>query len=316
MNFYPWVTDWQLYKKIIGKNALPYDEYFIDRKNQQESAGVPAHRLIAERMWSEDGSPYYNVHPKMVSSLCKVDMKKIPSNLIRMPHGLNAVNIRFSQKHDEFTLHDKELTNPRLNQQFQDATKGMILSGSHVHGILMVNLNKSVLFIVDFNIYTGHNQPVYTIYAIAPNENDTLEDAINKAKGSDRSKSYNDVIDNVMRLCVSIGFLSDNPVICEPDVLSKDRSAFESGDDKRRKVIIERAKRRGKIGYNVGTDIMFVEPRDKKSIFSDATGREIKYAHIRSGHPHLVRYGKEKKLVKMMWYVPTVVRPDKPFKLD
>lgn len=47
---------------------------------------------------------------------------------------------------------------------------------------------------------------------------------------------------------------------------------------------------------------------------NNLTGRELEYAHIRAGHPHLVRYGEAKKLVKMMWYTPTHVRPDRPFR--
>jgi hypothetical protein len=97
--------------------------------------------------------------------------------------------------------------------------------------------------------------------------------------------------------------------------LSKDRSSFDGGSEEQRQTIIERAKRRGKNGYNVGCDLMFLGERPKgESRSGEATGRELQYAHIRGGHPHAVRYGEGKKLVKIKWFAPTTVRDDLPFK--
>ena len=80
-------------------------------------------------------------------------------------------------------------------------------------------------------------------------------------------------------------------------------------------MIAEKARKKGKFGFNVGTDLMFIGERQfQQQKNSEETGRELEYAHIRAGHPHAVRYGEKKKMVKIVWYVPTTVRSDLPFK--
>jgi len=332
MQFYQWTTDYQLYKKHAPnkRDVLPYKEFLHNRRLQQEAAGIPTHRLYAENVWVSDGSPYYNIHPNLVSRLCKVDMSKIPSTLLQTPHNLRAVNIRFGDKHDEFTMTDRVHTDfvARLSN-----TSGTTPVGAFVHSVLMLDLRdigrrpmatfnsrregtRSVLFLMDFDVYTRLGQPIYSMFSIMPKEGMSLEEAIGHAKGVGRSDSYIGMIENIMRLCVSIGFLADNPSICEPDILSADRSDFQRANEDRKQFLITRARRKGKNGFNIGTDIMFLgeRPMGERRQTSELTGRELEYAHIRAGHPHLVRYGEGKKLVKVMWYVPTTVRPDKPFK--
>ena len=325
MNFFQWSTDYQLYRRHTPKRErMEYEQFLPWRRRQQEMAGIPTHRLLAEKVWTDDGSPYYNVHPNLVSKLCKVDMDKIPSTLLKMPHDLRAVNIRFAEKHSEFVVSEPQHTDlvARLSN-----TSGTAPPGSFVHSILMVDLhseqsvkghNRSVLFIMDFNVYTPLGQPIYSMFAIAPEEGRSLQSAIDQAKGKARTASYIAMIENVMKCCVSIGFLADNPTLCEPDVLSSDRSSYLTANQQQRQVIVDRAKRKGKNGYNIGTDIMFLgeRPLIAGQRRENPTGRELEYAHIRCGHPHLVRYGEGKKLVKVMWYVPTTVRPDKPFKAE
>ena len=53
-------------------------------------------------------------------------------------------------------------------------------------------------------------------------------------------------------MCCSLCLLEDDPEIIEPDVLDRDRAQFErTGDGK----YVQRAHRRGKIGWNVGRNI-------------------------------------------------------------
>jgi hypothetical protein len=60
------------------------------------------------------------------------------------------------------------------------------------------------------------------------------------------------LIDDCVRLCCSLCLLENDRSVIEPDVLSKDRDKFEaSGDDR----CVDKAHRRGKIGWNVGRHI-------------------------------------------------------------
>jgi hypothetical protein len=209
--------------------------------------------------------------------------------------------------------------------------------------------HKNLLFVMDFGVsqFRGnatiykeldgkrveHKIPVYTVMAVAPVEGKTLHDILESLDEREREKkskrlrnstnasseSYNELQRKIMRLAVTIGFLSNNPAICEYDVLSKDRSEFQRNTtgEGRKDELIQRAKRKGKFGYNIGNDLIFLGPRPVTSRpQSDASGRELEYAHIRRGHPHAVRYGPNKELVKIMWFAPTTVRDDLPFQDD
>ena len=185
-------------------------------------------------------------------------------------------------------------------------------------GLFNSGTEHNILFVMDFGIRNEHGQPVYTIMGLYPDPEITLEEALT-ATSRGRYPSYHEMLANVLRLCVTIGFLSDNPTICEEDVLSKDRSEFEkTTDENRKKQLIARAQRKGKVGYNIGNDLIFLagaRPKGERRQ-GTLTGRELDYAHIRGGHPHAVRYGSNKDLVKIMWFIPTTVREDLPFKPD
>lgn len=326
MEFFNWKTDYQFCKAQMAKGAeLSYEEFVPVRLKQLQQYRLPPIRLHAEDTWAKSGNPYYNVHPQLTSKLCRVDLDKIPSTMFKMPHGLQAVHIRFAQQHPEFTF----------NEEFK-RDRYCIPAGSFLHGALMLKLDKKsdeeddaggIMFLTDFGIfeeYMGLNLAVYTIFSTSLRHNMSLGECLQKTQAfgfngdaKDIGGPYYKIVSNFVRLAVTIGFLSDNPTICEADVLSKDRHKFNEADEKQRSVIADRAKRRGKFGFNVGTDLMFIGEKPKGERRTTAqTGRELEYAHIRGGHPHAVRYGEAKKLVKIMWYVPVTVRDDLPFKKD
>ena len=325
MQFFEWTTDYQLYcRQTIKKERDSYDRFFPRRRRELQMSQTMPIRLLAEHCWDKiEGRPYYNIHPKLVGKLCKVDLNKIPSTLFQMPHGARAVNIRFAQQHDQFTVHEKMLTENSTASGIM--TRGTMPAGSFCHGVLMIDnraqalpgvgtMPRNLLFIMDFNVFTRYQQPIYTIMGLMPEDGKSIEDVLRESSKG-RSDSYDEMIRNIMRLAVTIGFLADNPTICEVDVLAKDRQKFGGATETDRETIIARARRKGKNGWNIGNDMMFLGARpvgERRA--SRPTGRELEYAHIRGGHPHAVRYGKDKQLVKIMWYQPTTVRDDLPFK--
>jgi hypothetical protein len=61
-----------------------------------------------------------------------------------------------------------------------------------------------------------------------------------------------DLMIDCVRLCCSLCLLDHDPQIISPDVLNKDREKFDStGDDR----YIDRAHRRGKVGWDVGRHV-------------------------------------------------------------
>ena len=331
MEFYRWETDYDAYKISRGKAPIdPYLEFKEWRIPQLRKAHVWPVRLIAEELWEKDGRPYYNVHPELVSKLSKVNLEKIPSHLIELPRPFKAIHVRFSQQHPEMSLTDacRVGGHPGVEQ---------IPEGSFVHGILLSAIKydesdalaiqasrRDFAIILEFGISTdfGNRQrlPTYGIFPLWVHENVSLADAIAESASGLKAlnSSYENLVKNCFSLAVTIGFLcNSNSELIEPDILAKFRNDYDRGDETKRQVIAEKSRRKGKIGWNIGNDLMFLGAVSPQGSNGSGTGdRELQWAHVRTGHPHAVRYGAGKGLVKIMWFSPTVVRPDRPFKKD
>jgi len=130
-----------------------------------------------------------------------------------------------------------------------------------------------------------------------------------------------DRLQNLLKVIISAGFLANSPEdgLVVPDILSSDKDAYKKAvaaqDQSAIKTICERAVRRGKKGFNIGTSEMFVDQfQNIQQQKQHGDGKELEFSHIRGGHPHAVRYGEGKNKVKIKWFRPTRVRPDLPFK--
>ena len=75
---------------------------------------------------------------------------------------------------------------------------------------------------------------------------------------------------NCLRIIATVGFMANSPEgnFFQYDVLSKDRQRFAEADGETRNRLIDRARRRGKHGWNVGTNEMFLGENVEKFWFS------------------------------------------------
>jgi hypothetical protein len=323
MQFFPWQTDYEAYQAEVGRHrAMSYTDYVAERFRLIYEMDKPEWPLglAAEDLWRQDGKPYYNIHPQLVPKLAKINLDKIPANLLQMPHEFNCVHIRFCQQHEELTFG---------NDEYDDRNGKMLPSGSFIHGMLMVDFRKGVpfpaygkranlpqiLFVFDYGgpvleRFLGY----FTLYIEG---NESLLHVLKRVDPPlDLQRSKDITCANALKLAVTIGFLANSKSeLIEYDVLSKfSREFSETKDEDRKQAIIDKSRKRGKVGYNVGNDLMFLGPQPVGGSHGVADERELRYAHIRTGHPHAVRYGTGHSLVKVMWFAPTVVRSDLPFK--
>lgn len=323
MNFYGWHTDYDDYRSCTPKpEQRDYDDYISRRIYRLNKSGNRLDGVLAEDEWIKLGRPYYNIHPKLVTKLTKVNLEKIPSHLIQMPHNFHCINIRFAEQNDSLTLED---TIERLSQKY-----GVdIPVGSWVHSMMVIDSRKRanatnvVTFILDFNLVKYHDgwpTRSYIIHAVDVDPNVNLQQALEltAAITDHRQGGAYKLAVNSLKLAVSMGFLANSDADwIEYDVISKYGDEFAKASPERRNEIIQKSRNRGKIGYNVGNDLMFLGPRRlQENSDTQLTGRELQYAHIRDGHPHAIRYGKGRKLVKIKWFKPIVVREDLPFRED
>jgi hypothetical protein len=100
---------------------------------------------------------------------------------------------------------------------------------------------------------------------------------------------------NALRYYVTVKFLADcpNEDLIEYDILSKFKNEWPGASPERKRETIEKSKREGKIGWNLGVSELICHNAPYLSEPKPAEEKrgELQYAHIRTGHLHAVRFG-------------------------
>lgn len=298
-------------------------------------------RLAAERLWTLAGRPYYNVHPQLVRSLCKTNLDNIPAKYIEIPQGLETICFRFAE---DVPIRFVE------NNTYATATDDRVMTSPiFCRSLLFGKIQASDLEYVDTrdvpkndyfmlaldegfrsrvsgverslcNFFMFQYQPEQTI----PEVFETIL-ASQLVKGLEKKllEHMKTRLLNLFRVVITSGFLANTPdeQLVVPDILKDDTAEYErakqQNDLQRMEFLVDRAKRRGKNGFNIGTNEMFVGESDlKRSEPRESTGRELSFSHLRGGHPHAVRYGEGKSKIKIKWFRTVRVREDLPFKIE
>jgi hypothetical protein len=265
-------------------------------------------QIIAEWTWHIEKKPYYCIHPKLVSKLCKTKIDKIPVSLVKMPEPFDVILIRFKEENEllsiekgKYFLRTMLVSLRKKNGEFNRKGKKICQFKDN-----------DLTFWFDFGEKGDNGYSILTFKTIRIHENQTIEqmfDFLPSSPTIDEGLHIpNEVLRNAVGLFISAGFLAsaDDASLLYPDIISKYRSEFEKSDENRKEEIIKISHKKDKVGWFIGFDEMFKE----SSNVSDG----MKWAHIREGHPHTYLYGTGKKLVKIRWVEPTTIRPDLPFK--
>lgn len=352
MQFYEWRTmlDEAVKRNPALKKLSPFalleEEYKNIRAHKFKSDTTQQRRLLrlsAESLWQLSDRPYYQIHPKIADKLCKINLDKIPARYIEIPEGGNVISLRFSE---ELPLHFVDKNKVNECHKIPVATKEEFL---RTRSVLFCHLNKEqidrwqdelpakvdeffgvsqFLLILDEGFRTIEDNVERTLcnsvlITVKDNEQ-TIPEAIHESLSENPIFGHPDMIEkvtNLFKIIISVGFLKNAPEdnLIAPDVLNRDQKAYElavkNNDIDRINTILARAKRLGHNGWNVGTNEIFVgENAIDTQTRSDNPRKELAYSHIRSGHPHIVRFGKGKEKIKIKWYRSIRVRNDLPFK--
>lgn len=179
--------------------------------------------FAAERTWLAGGMPYYNVWPKVVEPLSKIDLSSVMGGSFSQP--LEALCIRFA--------------------------KGNELSGfDDAHPLQYAIFHRGVprrseIPEVAMNLYSDCHES-NGVLEFFPDR--SVEESV--VKGQDLPYSLHKLLRLYVSVCLIAG--GNDPSIITPDVLSKDRTRFDESHDV---AIVERAIRRGKIGWDIGREI-------------------------------------------------------------
>ena len=240
MDFHTYTTmrDW-------AKRATPEDRLVSDldafygqtvHDAYQMRSGQFMGQMLNERDWEKNKRPYYQVWPAIVPMLTRLNLD-LDSSLIKLP--LPALCVRFRKQN-----------NPLI---FDWQGKQVL-----IRSILMgyINNETGISLLMDIGEVAPTGVPIYTYRNFPRKEGLTVEQSLAGLRGNILSEIGiqipNEIALNCVRLCCSLCLLENDPEVISPDVLADDRAKYEQSRDEK---FVEKAHRRGKVGWDVGRHI-------------------------------------------------------------
>lgn len=277
MIFYEYNSEFQSSKNkgIITKKTSWQEFYKLTTRivPQTEFDPFAAVRLRLEEKWFENKRPYYNIYPSIIPCLTKISLQKLSTNLVNLP--LPQLLLRFPQNSNHplrFWHEEKEYVVRTImvadNFQFSNKKDNFLIFWIDVGEIAM-----------------GWNVQMFRILCKKPDMN--VEDAFSLLEthpSSNNGVVYpNDFIQDCGRLVCSICIMATDPEIVQPEVLSIDEEKFEKTKDPK---YVEKAKNRGKFGWNFGKNIE-ISPHVRSScpaaLYWTGPGKTVPRIRFRKG---------------------------------
>lgn len=260
MEFYKWDRFWTSLKKIrpdIKDKSLAFRtaREICDKKNDE----VMFNRTVIEGAWERIDRPYYNLWPAIIPMLLKIN--------------LNIPTIHL----DNLAIQPLEIKLPKIS-----STPGVFSIKSILMGYGPIKIGKQLekglrVLYDDGSLNIAH-------FSVVLDTEFTVQEACDALK--------NDVAATALRLCTCIALINNNPDIIAPDILVSDKDKWVNASEEERLRLIEKARERGKNGWNVGAGIEHIP-------------------HYRRPHPALVRVGKGRTLTRIVMRKGSVVHRGK-----
>jgi len=241
---------------------------------ENHQARVSINQWLMEWDWAAANRPYYNVWPGIIKPLTTLDMSKVqaeemhlpayPSIAFRMPK--NCSEFEFFHQGKRYELQGmligdyEELPRGEIVPIFQRLIKNKKVD-EYCETVRQGReglFNRTLTIWMDFQErLNGSAVLVYRKAVLSPNK--TLNEAMGELARDEISMQiglpiYSELIEKAVRLACGVILLSKHKEesVIEPDVLAKDRQKWlETRDEK----YVERAHRRGKIGWDVGREV-------------------------------------------------------------
>lgn len=274
MQFY----DFRTTRDLVAKGE-PIDKFYdgsfsfaLDAMQDKRTAL----QMLSEGMWERNRRPYYNVYPAIAPMLMRLNLE-VDTKFVRPP--VPAFCVRLPQEHPPlaYTWQGQ----PWHVRSILVGPAVLRTQGKKFDGLLLWVNTGEVQRMPD-----GRDYPIHTYINLPLEEGMTLEAAL-KALPYDASAFQGMVMPeeirtNCARLVCTICLLDNDPDLIEPEVLNRDQGKPPT------QAIIDRAKRRGKYGWNVGKGIEVVP-------------------HIRRPHPALVWTGHGREVPRIVMRKGSVV---------
>lgn len=288
MQFYEYTDCYTLVKRSAGKTmTMPdIDQFHEEVRQAAEQYGDPfAYRQASmEQEWIKNKRPYYNVWPAIIPMVEKLRLD-IPCSNVNTP--LPMLSLRMpSYEHNPFKLNDTQCVRTILlgHQKVASEKDSDILC-------------RGLAIAIDFGeVEPSTGLPVFTFKFFPLREDMTIEQAAESLPYHESWKYGQSIplesITQVVKLCCCVCLIGNDPDLVSPDVLAKDKRKYAEADEQQKIVITERAKRRGKYGFDLGGALEIIP-------------------HYRRPHLAVVWTGKGRKIPKVVMRKGAVVHREK-----
>lgn len=289
MEFYKYIDSWSFLKKHNLRQHFSSKSEFLDFKKQwaeENESPFTYRRAILEEGWDTYKNPYYNCYPAILPMLMKLKLNIPWASMDFSKLGVLEVRLPKNQSPESpFKWGEHEVRSIMFgvqdmvgDQNTSDLIKGLCICFD-IGEVDCLGL-----------------EPVYSFRLLPFREGFSVEESLS-VLSVDKSALIGVVVPeeialNVIKLCVCLALLDSDPSIITPDILSSDRDKWQGASDAERERLIEKAKRRGKNGWNVGASIEYIP-------------------HYRRPHPALVRIGKGRMLSRIVMRKGSVVHRSK-----
>lgn len=245
------------------------------RQNIANANGTPrqadqstAALAVAEEIHASNRRPFYHVYPGVTAAMLRLGIERIDISHVHPP--VNGLAMEFAEGH-------------------------FIRSGDYEIAALMVADFGNVLFI-EF-IHADGNSGSFKF----PREHQSLLDWLETIPESSR-----DLLTKIMQIVFGVCMIPQSDAdLVKPLILNRDKDKYEATGDQK---YIERARRNGKNGWEIGRDIPTPEEMEAMRAESGEPGR--KSPHWRMGHFAFRYIGEGRSERVLRWIRETFVNKD------
>lgn len=290
MKFYSHQPLWSLLKKVGDRAFFSNKEQFYDHYKDVAELSQNAfafRRAMLEQRWEWIERPYYNLYPAIVPMLLNLRLD-IPCSSLK-DISIQPIEVRLPE-----TLGALE-------------APGLVWPEGRIRSLLIgiqpvpesadaEYLVPGLVIAFDIGEVDEHGHPILSFKFFPLREDMTIEEAANLLPPH---QSFDvgipipqETVTALVKLCACVALIDRDSDIIAPDILVADKAKWEGASEAARLALLKKAKRRGKNGWNIGS--------------------EIEYApHYRRPHPALVRVGKGRMLTRIVMRKGAVVHRGK-----
>ena len=287
MEFYKYQPLWGLLKQVNCRELFSDKDHFFDSYidgAERSGNSFAFRRGLLEKLWEEQDRPYYNLYPAIVPMLLGLRLDIPCSTLrdisvqpieVRLPEGLEAPGLVWPEGRIKSLIMGLQPVPECVNAE---------------------HLVTGLVIAFDIGEVDEHGHQILSFKFFPLRDDLTIEQATNLLPAHE---SFDvgvpipqETMSALVRLCACIALIDQDSDVISPDILKKDRDKWAGASDLQRQEMLNKAKSRGKNGWNLGASIEYAP-------------------HYRRPHPALVRVGKGRKLTRIVMRKGSVVHRNK-----